>query len=520
MARGQSGKRLTFLLQQYHAWVLTREEDSPLLLESSRIQVKESTLGSFLSFSHPDLMARYKVKHWHFQKEGRVVVEITGHQGKSPSPIALVPREAECIGSERMVRQHRFSRWARGLLENNFPGIRWTCKRTGKNYSQLFSTYSIRFLGRKNNEQWAAVLVDSDYRSENLYGVLSIATNWMGELSRRYSSAASLYLYLVLPRKSVNRVFRLLSLLDPSKVQWMMYRYEHQKSMALIRQKPSLPPLAVNTPPSQWPCGKPWHTCPIIEKLTVTYLSSFRRFPRSDGGFSFRYLGLELLRSYGSEEDKFYFGPPDFSRQLTDDTWADFQALVREVSTIRRYDSQQKNHPYYCWQAERWLEERLLGHIQVLDPFLDERFVYSQVPTFSGGQRGIVDLLGVNQHNRLVVVEIKLEKNLEILWQALDYWERVHRHNLENEFERRGFFPGVRLSKEEPLLFLVAPALAFHATLERQASLVQAQIPIYKIGLHGNWRRKVAVAFRRRIDPGRDRAGMDHPTQEIFALNC
>ena len=68
----------------------------------------------------------------------------------------------------------------------------------------------------------------------------------------------------------------------------------------------------------------------------------------------------------------------------------------------------------------------------------------------------MIDVLTVTREGRLAVVELKADEDIHPL-QGLDYWSRVARHHARGEFQRFGYFLGRELSRERPLLFLVAP---------------------------------------------------------------
>jgi hypothetical protein len=170
---------------------------------------------------------------------------------------------------------------------------------------------------------------------------------------------------------------------------------------------------------------------------------------------------------------------------------------MEEISRIRHADSAEKRHPFYRWQAERWLEEALLCNIERLDPGLRTEYVYSQVPAFSREGRAVIDMLGVQRDGRLVVIELKVGRDPDFLMQALDYWDRVTHLNAEGEFQRRGFFAGANLSKGKPLLYLIAPVFCFDRRLPAQARLLDPSIEIYRIDVAGTWRRELRVVNKK-----------------------
>ena len=97
-----------------------------------------------------------------------------------------------------------------------------------------------------------------------------------------------------------------------------------------------------------------------------------------------------------------------------------------------------------------------------IDARLDSRHIYTQVPAFSSGDRGIIDLLGVTRDGRLAVLELKASEDIQLVMQAVDYWLRVRWHQEQDDFRRYGYFPDVALQAKPPLLFLVAPGFRFH----------------------------------------------------------
>jgi hypothetical protein len=100
------------------------------------------------------------------------------------------------------------------------------------------------------------------------------------------------------------------------------------------------------------------------------------------------------------------------------------------------------------------------------DARLDSRYIYTQVPASSAGDRGIIDLLGVTRDGRLAVLELKASEDIQLVMQAVDYWLRVSWRHEQDDFRRYGYFPDVDLQSRPPLLFLVAPGFRFHPSTD------------------------------------------------------
>lgn len=184
---------------------------------------------------------------------------------------------------------------------------------------------------------------------------------------------------------------------------------------------------------------------------------------------------------------------------LTAATRPELDRLVRELELHRSPLATARQHPWYRAQAERWLESLVLADPGRIEPRLDSRFVYAQVPAISSGDRAIIDLLGVNRDGRLVIVELKAAEDVHLVMQAVDYWLRVRDHHEKQDFARYGYFPGITLNSEPPLVLLAAPSLQFHPAGDILARFLVPEIEICRVGLSENWRRGLRVVLRQAL---------------------
>ena len=95
-----------------------------------------------------------------------------------------------------------------------------------------------------------------------------------------------------------------------------------------------------------------------------------------------------------------------------------------------------------------------------------------------------------------MVIELKASSDPNLPMQALDYWMRVKWHFERGDFRRCGYFPGLELRPEAPLLWLVAPAFAFHPHNEVVLRYLCPDVPIQRLGLNESWREGVQVVYR------------------------
>ena len=110
--------------------------------------------------------------------------------------------------------------------------------------------------------------------------------------------------------------------------------------------------------------------------------------------------------------------------------------------------------------------------------------------------RGIIDLLAVDRDARLAVIELKVDQDIHLPLQALDYWMRVQWHLERGEFAERGYFTGISLVQEVPRLLLVAPAFEFHPSNETVLGFFAREIPVERVGIGLEWRQELKVVFR------------------------
>ncbi len=186
------------------------------------------------------------------------------------------------------------------------------------------------------------------------------------------------------------------------------------------------------------------------------------------------------------------FGLGNSTELLTTSNERALERLLHQLDLHRSPLATNTNHALYRGAPERWLESIVLE-----DPAkLDARHFYSQVPALAAGDRGVLDLLGITRQGRLVVIELKASEDLQLPVQAVDYWLRVRRHQRERDFQRDGYFAGVPIDPQPPLVWLVSPGLRFHSATDVLLKYLSPEIRVARIGLAENWRRGLKIIFR------------------------
>ena len=223
---------------------------------------------------------------------------------------------------------------------------------------------------------------------------------------------------------------------------------------------------------------------------------------------SYSIRGLEFARTSDAERRQVKFGvahyPDEIAAKyfqaeaqprkiLTEGNFLALRNLVNEILAYRNAATDDLRHPFYRLRSEAWLESLLRRDIRILDATLDPEFVYVQIPTWLGDERSVLDLLTINHHGRLVIIEIKAVEDMQLPLQGLDYWLRIEQARLREEFERRELFAGIKIADQSPLLYLVAPRLRFHRSFKIVTNCLASGIEAYQIGLNANWRSGVKV---------------------------
>jgi hypothetical protein len=212
--------------------------------------------------------------------------------------------------------------------------------------------------------------------------------------------------------------------------------------------------------------------------------------------------------------DEISFGAGANETPLTEENEGLCRDLLARLFLSRHADGAHAD-PLFRLQPERWLEAKLRSGIAELMPGLRGDLLYTQVPTLSVGDRGLLDLLTLDRNGRLTVLELKADEDLHLPLQALDYWIRVRALNDDRQpqagneggrplsaFERQGYFPGAEVSPLPPRLLLAAPALRIHPANEPVLRYFSPQVEWELIAVSEHWRRELKVVFRKRSGDG------------------
>ncbi|HLW54808.1 MAG TPA: hypothetical protein VKW06_18375 [Candidatus Angelobacter sp.] len=224
----------------------------------------------------------------------------------------------------------------------------------------------------------------------------------------------------------------------------------------------------------------------------------------SGSEISFRVHGLEFARARLAAapgvfkvEEEIVFGVAGFEVRLTAETEPAFAEFARTVVEARATGGDRRD-PLWRMYPERWLESLVFKDVSAIDSRLDPAHVYSQVPAFSASDRAMIDVLACTHDHRLAVLELKADEDIHLPLQGLDYWARVVWHQQRGEFAGFGYFPGITLSSQPPLLLLVAPSLRVHPSVDIVLRYFASHIEWGFVGVDERWRDGLKVIYRKK----------------------
>jgi hypothetical protein len=425
------------------------------------------------------------------ESAGRVVLEVRRFGYARPAQLEFIAGGAS--HDTRRVEREQFSLRLRRLLTDHFPDETVESLATAADLHHSISGSYTRGITRRGSNAFALLAASPNEDPATIGGILTFGLIWLQiarDRARRYPVAG---LRLFLPhRSSAYTAHRMAALAAPQEVELYEYEPVYWRVRRIARSDAgNLTTSIVARREIEQAIAA---AMPLAERIRRLAPEAIRiGVAPATQEVTLRFRGLEFARW---RQGEMWYGLGERQDALAPAKWPALEALVQQLETYRHPLASDIKHRLYRAQPERWLETMVAADPTRIDARLDPRHIYAQVPAFSSGDRGIIDLLGVTRDGRLAVIELKASEDIQLAMQAVDYWLRVRFHHQQDDFQRFGYFPEIRLSPKPPLLFLVAPGFRFHPSIHIVLRYLSPEIEIAQVALAENWRRGLRVVFR------------------------
>jgi len=518
LASEELARALHHTLEQYLA-----DYPHAVVLDNGRIAFEMARSSYSLASNH----GRCVLQLW--SQEQNCVRTVVGVQARKDSLNVRVRRfgrvESETLQfvadrdtrtpTSRQAARTRFLFAMERLLIREWRDWNLVAMRSAMDLEHSFGPAYARGLLTRGQSAWALIAVSPDEMPATINGILTLGILWLHQCRQQYAGKRLVEgLRVIVPPGNAEVTAARLAWLNHDLAKWELWEMD-ARGDTLTRVDIS------RTGNLKTRLVRAYNPDTILERFAGSIQRVLALVPADDRdqvelricstmemalalhGLDFAHIRHGLAPGTFARQDTITFGAGANETELNEDTAPLLRELVERLFASRRPTS---NHhdALYRMQPERWLEATLRQELGELEPSLDVRYVYSQVPAFAAGDRGMLDLLTANQRGRVVVLELKADDDLQLPLQGLDYWLRVHQL-LNNrgpgmatcELQSSGYFPGVFLSAAPPLLYFVAPALRIHPANETVLAYFAEEIQWQFIALNEDWRTERKIIFRK-----------------------
>lgn len=431
-----------------------------------------------------------------------------------PQVLRLVPDRDQRSPTTRDTGRRRYVQVLRRVLTRFFLEGRLGGLSAAADLEHSFGPAYVRTLLERGQTAWAVVAINAQETQAAVDGVIAIAVLWL-EQCRETRAGRRLVegVKIIVPAGMAATVRERLQWLHAGAAKWELYELDEQREDLSLAAETEAGNLKMHLAAAFRPETALERSRAAVESVLALLPPDERAraevLPRSALEISFRLHGLEFARirhgvsaSSFARQDNITFGAGASETALNEQTEPVLRELVARLFESRRAGGSMRD-PLYRMQPERWLESVLRENLPELESSLQPQPVYTQVPALASADRGMLDLLAVTRDGRLVVLELKTSEDLHMPFQGLDYWLRVRALHADGEIARAGYFPGVELSPEAPLLYFVVTALRVHSTVDTLLRYLSPEIEWRLLALDEKWRTKRAVIFRKRGGTGK-----------------
>ncbi len=385
------------------------------------------------------------------------------------------------------------------VIERHF--VNYSIKKASISYKPNlgYCTATARLVIRSNTILIAAIGMNRFESLDRLKGLLGQALKWLSFLQNSFAPIKIEKLMIFAPNKVIEILAERLSLISLSEHKIELFEFDEISNTITFVNPFDQGDLGLSLAKHK-KLLKVKMSSEIVKKiewlklLAPSLIETKENFDRSKIGFEIN--GLEFAAIY-LKTGVIEFGCRE-KKLLLAENKEEIITLVKYISYYRHYDSPDKQHYYYKAKTENWLEQIISKNISALDPNIINHYFYRQVPIIKQNHK-FIDLLAIRRDGQLVIIELKTVEDLDVAFQALDYWLRVEWYRLRGDFQKF-YFPEIKIKNTSPLLYLVMPRLRCHRDLLTVASFIDPKVPLYRIAINDNWRQELKIESRERIN--------------------
>ena len=415
-----------------------------------------------------------------------------------PKPVKLEFVRRETARPENRIGREQFRSRFERILAERFPDAIVDSLTAAPDLEHSFSGIYVRGVMHQGRSAWALLAASSDETAASIEGMLAFGLLWLDWTRSHAAKRAIEGLRLFVPEGASQPISEKLPAISTTGAHveiFEMVGHDAEIRRVPVSDAGNLKSWLVPRRDVEAVIARAQDALGRIRAMWPgTPAAQIELRPSPDAKeLAFCHRGLEFARW---TREGVLFGLGNAQKPLTEKSERVLERTLHQLDLYRNAKAPDVNHWMYRAAPERWLESMVIEDPTRIDAQLDERFFYPQVPALAANGRGIVDLLGITRQGRLVVIELKAKEDIQLPLQAVDYWLRVRRHQLQNDFHAEGYFSGVEIDSRPPLVWLVASGFQFHASTTTLMKYLSPEIQITRIGLNEKWRSGIKVLFR------------------------
>lgn len=426
-----------------------------------------------------------------------------------PGMIELTDAEGRRAPAEMKMDRARYARSLQRAVQRQWPEWKLGALKASADLEHSFGPAHVRGELTRGNSAFAVLGVGPHETSETVDGGLTAGVLWLSLLRERAGAKKIVEgLRLVVPHGMGGTTAARLAWMDFEQAKWELWEFnELLEELTRVEPEPggnlrTRLQHAVNEERVRERFATEIAQIKEIVPNCEVRVVSAAQIAFALHGLVFAKARLDAEAATFARQKKITFGAGANETEMTEESEPLFRSLLQRLQ-MSRVTSGNVVDPLYRLQSEAWLESQARRDVSALDSELETGPVYSQRSAFAGAsERGVPDLIARTRGGRLAVIELKAQEDMQMALQALDYWRVARQLHCagtgESEFKKMGYFAGVELTREDPLLYLVAPALRVHPAVEVVLRHLSLRVPWRLLAVDERWRDDVRVVWRKR----------------------